>query len=70
MENNDNKEKIIENISPETILKLYEQNEKNKKYKSEYQKLHKEKANASTKKYYEKIKNKPEFIEKRRKKQK
>ncbi len=66
---NNNNEINIENVNPEILKKLYEQNERNKKYSSEYQKLHRDKSHMSTKKYYEKMKDNLEFIEKRKKRQ-
>jgi hypothetical protein len=69
MENNiDNKEIKIDN-ELEEMKKAYEQKLKQKKKQKEYKQTHKETVNACTKRYYEKRKQDPEFLEKRRQKQ-
>ena len=57
MTNEHNKEINIENISPENILKLYEQNEKRKQKQKEYQQTHKDLVNKNIRKHYDKMKN-------------
>ena len=66
METNDK----LDNISINKLLKIYEQSENIKKQQKEYKQAHKELINLSSKKYYEKMKNDPEFIEKRKKQKK
>jgi hypothetical protein len=60
----------LDNVSINKLLKVYEQSENIKKQQKEYKQTHKELINACSKKYYEKIKNDPEFIEKRKKQKK
>ena len=68
MENiNDNK---FDNVSINKLLRLYEQSENIKNQQKIYKQTHKEIVNASSKKYYEKMKNDPDFIEKRKKQKK
>jgi hypothetical protein len=62
METNDK----LDNVSINKLLKIYEQSENIKKQQKEYKQTHKDLVNASSKKYYEKMKNEPEFIEKRK----
>jgi hypothetical protein len=66
METNDK----LNNISINKLLKIYEQSENIKKKQKEYKQTHKELINLCSKKYYEKMKNDPEFIEKRKKQKK
>ena len=66
---NNNNEINIENVNPEILKKLYEQNERNKKYRREYQQTHKDLVNNNIRKYYNKMKDDPEFLEKRRQQQ-
>jgi len=66
MENNiDNKEIKIDN-ELEEMKKAYEQKIKMKKQQKEYKQHNKEKVNLCSKKWYDKKKNDPEFLEKRR----
>jgi hypothetical protein len=60
----------LDNVSINKLLKVYEQSENIKKQQKEYKQTHKELINASSKKYYEKMKNNIEFIEKRKKQKK
>ena len=57
----------LDNISINKLLKIYEQSENIKKQQKEYKQTHKDIVNASSKKYYDKMKDNPEFIEKRKK---
>ena len=66
METNDK----LDNVSINKLLKIYEQSENIKKQQKEYKQTHKELINSSSKKYYDKMKNDPEFIEKRKKQKK
>ena len=63
----DKTDKKLENIDKELLLKAYEQKEKIKNQQKEYRKNNKDKINSCTKRYYDKMKNDPEFLEKRRK---
>ena len=63
-ENIDNK---IENIDKELLLKAYEQLEIQKKKQQEYRKKNKELMNTFSRRHYEKMKDDPEFLERRRK---
>ena len=60
----------LDNVSINKLLKIYEQSETIKKQQKEYKQTHKDIVNASSKKYYDKMKDDPEFIEKRRKQKK
>lgn len=60
----------LDNISINKLLKIYEQSETIKKQQKEYKQTHKEVINACSKKYYEKMKNDQDFIEKRKKQKK
>ncbi len=61
--------KKLENIDKELLLKAYEQKERIKKQQKEYRKINKDLINSCTKKYYDKMKNDPEFLERRRQNQ-